>query len=125
MLVAQSNNARDGLKGMPSYASYAIDLSLLLPVTLRWPPTGPARPAFACSASYGGYESADLASPAEAVTENRLGPREGFAKAGAQSAKAEVAGPMTSSAALEGRRPGRYRPFILRGSLRSHLRMTD
>jgi hypothetical protein len=60
-------------------------------------PTGPARPAFARSASYGGYESADLASPAEAVMENRLGLREGFAKAGARSAKAEVAGPMTSS----------------------------
>jgi hypothetical protein len=38
-------------------------------------PTGPARPAFARSASYGGYESAE-----------------------ARSAKAEVAGPMTSSA---------------------------
>jgi len=37
-------------------------------------PTGPARPTFARSASYGGYESAE-----------------------AQSAKAEVADPMTSS----------------------------
>jgi hypothetical protein len=38
-------------------------------------PTGPARPTFARSASYGGYESAE-----------------------ARSVKAEVAGPMTSFA---------------------------
>ncbi|HEY5067977.1 MAG TPA: hypothetical protein VIJ04_24520, partial [Xanthobacteraceae bacterium] len=36
---------------------------------------------------------------------------------------AQVAGPMTGSASLEGRRPGRI-GSILRGPLRGHLRMT-
>jgi hypothetical protein len=63
--------------------------------------TGAAQSAFARSATYGGYESVDLASPAEAEHE-RFNTGDRLREGG--SAKAKVVDAMTGSASTEGRR---------------------